>query len=117
MKKDKKPQPYPLIHKNNCKACDRCILACKQNALIMSKDLNDIGYHYAKYIGESCNGCGDCYYTCPEPLAIEVHIPKASTLNDDSDDTNTEDTNGEDTIIIDDNKNNNKDVKFGKEEE
>lgn len=82
MKEDKKPQPYPVIHKNNCKACDRCILACKQNALSMSDDLNDIGYKYVKYVGEGCNGCGDCYYTCPEPLAIEVHIPKTKKLDE-----------------------------------
>jgi 2-oxoisovalerate ferredoxin oxidoreductase delta subunit len=31
-----------------------------------------------EYTGEGCTGCGDCYYTCPEPLAIEVHIPKRS---------------------------------------
>ena len=41
----------------------------------MSQELNDSGYNYAEYIGEGCIGCGDCYYSCPEPLAIEVHIP------------------------------------------
>ncbi|KZX13482.1 4Fe-4S dicluster domain-containing protein [Methanobrevibacter filiformis] len=74
--KKTKLEPYPIIKKNECKACERCIIGCKQNALEMSKDLNDIGYYYAKYKGKNCNGCGDCYYTCPEPLAIEVHIPK-----------------------------------------
>jgi 2-oxoisovalerate ferredoxin oxidoreductase delta subunit len=42
----------------------------------MSEDLNDSGYNYVLYKGVGCNGCGDCYYTCPEPLAVEVHIPK-----------------------------------------
>ena len=42
----------------------------------MSDSLNERGYHYVVYTGEGCTGCGDCYYTCPEPLAIEVHIPK-----------------------------------------
>jgi len=42
----------------------------------MSNDVNPRGYHYVIYEGDDCTGCGDCYYTCPEPLAIEVHIPK-----------------------------------------
>jgi len=42
----------------------------------MSEDINESGYNYVEYKGEGCNGCGDCYYTCPEPLAVEVHIPK-----------------------------------------
>ncbi|MDR0900186.1 MAG: ferredoxin family protein [Methanobrevibacter sp.] len=75
-KSKSKPQPYPIIYKNECKACERCIIGCKQEALKLSEDINDHGYHYVKYTGENCNGCGDCYYTCPEPLAIEVHIPK-----------------------------------------
>lgn len=73
-----KRSPYPVINELECKACERCILACKQGVLKMSDDVNSRGYHYAVYKGEDCTGCGDCYYTCPEPLAIEVHIPKKS---------------------------------------
>ncbi|RBQ22471.1 Ketoisovalerate oxidoreductase subunit VorC [Candidatus Methanobinarius endosymbioticus] len=69
-------QSFPIIHKNECKGCNRCVIACKTHSIKLSEDINDIGYNYACYNGESCNGCGDCYYTCPEPLAIEVHIPK-----------------------------------------
>lgn len=76
VKSKSNPQPFPVIHTDVCKACDRCILTCKNNVLEMSKELNESGYNYVKYKGEGCNGCGDCYYTCPEPLAIEVHIPK-----------------------------------------
>lgn len=42
----------------------------------MSDEVNQRGYHYAMYRGQGCTGCGDCYYTCPEPLAVEVHIPR-----------------------------------------
>ncbi len=69
-------KPYPIISKNNCKACLRCISACKEGCLTLSEEINDSGYQYAEYTGEGCIGCGDCYYTCPEPLAIEVHIPR-----------------------------------------
>lgn len=44
----------------------------------MTDEVNRRGYHYAVYQGQGCTGCGDCYYTCPEPLAVEVHIPKKS---------------------------------------
>ncbi|MCL2157439.1 MAG: ferredoxin family protein [Methanobrevibacter sp.] len=81
VKSKTKPQPFPIIHKNECKACDRCIISCKNKVLEISQELNDSGYNYVKYKGEGCNGCGDCYYTCPEPLAIEIHIPKKIRKN------------------------------------
>jgi 2-oxoisovalerate ferredoxin oxidoreductase delta subunit len=65
--------PFPIIHKNECKACKRCIIACPQNVLELSEGLNDNGYQYAEYKGKGCTGCRDCYYTCPEPLAVEIH--------------------------------------------
>lgn len=52
----------------------------------MSDDVNSRGYHYAVYEGEGCTGCGDCYYTCPEPLAIEVHIPRKAKKSDEKGD-------------------------------
>ncbi len=72
----KRREPYPVINIEECKACERCILACPQKVLEMSDDINKRGYHYAVYTGKGCNACGNCYYTCPEPLAVEVHIPK-----------------------------------------
>ncbi|WP_409200914.1 ferredoxin family protein [Methanobrevibacter sp. DSM 116169] len=72
----KRPSSYPVIHKNECKACERCIMDCPLKVLELSEDLNDNGYQYVKYTGENCNGCGNCYYACPEPLAIEVHSYK-----------------------------------------
>ena len=83
MSKSEKKEPYPVINTLECKACERCIIACKKHVLKMSNDINERGYHYAVFEGEGCSGCGDCYYTCPEPLAIEVHIPKKSKREDD----------------------------------
>lgn len=71
--KDNKINSYPIIYKDNCKACGRCIIGCKYDVLEFSNELNANGYPYVIYKGEGCNGCRDCYYTCPEPLAIEVH--------------------------------------------
>ncbi|HRW83595.1 MAG TPA: 4Fe-4S dicluster domain-containing protein, partial [Methanothrix sp.] len=63
------------INALECKACERCIVACPANVLSLGDELNSRGYHFAVYSGEGCTGCGNCYYTCPEPFAIEVHIP------------------------------------------
>lgn len=82
----KKQEPYPVINIEECKACDRCVLACPRKVLQMSTEINERGYHFVEYQGDGCNGCGNCYYTCPEPLAIEVHIPQrkqSSKLLDD----------------------------------
>ena len=49
---------YPVINKEICKGCMRCIVGCPQ-----------------------CTGCKDCYFTCPEPLALEVHQIK-NIVND-----------------------------------
>jgi 2-oxoisovalerate ferredoxin oxidoreductase delta subunit len=68
-------EPYPVINTLECKACGRCLLACPKGVLFMSENLNVRGYNYIEYKGEGCSGCLSCYYTCPEPLAIEIHIP------------------------------------------
>ena len=65
--------PYPVIHKEECKGCQRCIIACAKDAISLSSVFNNAGYPYAYYNGEGCIACKDCYYTCPEPLAIEIY--------------------------------------------
>ena len=64
---------FPVINKEECKGCQRCIIGCPQNAILFSEDMNNAGYQYAYYSGNGCTGCKDCYFTCPEPLALEVH--------------------------------------------
>jgi acetyl-CoA synthetase len=71
-----KDKPYPIINTLECKACERCIEACPADVLKMGQEFNTRGYRYVEYSGDGCIGCGACYYTCPEPLAIEVHIPQ-----------------------------------------
>ena len=68
-------KPYPKFNHLECKQCERCILACPYNLLELSTKINERGYRYVEYVGEGCVGCANCYYTCPEPLAIEIHIP------------------------------------------
>lgn len=60
------------INPDQCKGCERCIVACSRNVLAMGGTLNSMGYVYAQYSGSGCIGCRHCYYTCPEPGAITV---------------------------------------------
>ena len=69
------PEARPVIHPLECKACGRCVAACPKKVLTMGTELNARGYAFAKYAGAGCVGCLNCFYSCPEPNAIEVHVP------------------------------------------
>jgi NAD-dependent dihydropyrimidine dehydrogenase PreA subunit len=71
-----KNKPYPLINPLECKSCSRCVVACPKQCLRIGKTLNERGYYSAEYTGEGCVGCASCFYSCPEPNAIEIHIPQ-----------------------------------------
>jgi 2-oxoisovalerate ferredoxin oxidoreductase delta subunit len=68
-------KPYPVIHEIECKSCGRCVVACPKKVLEIGSALNARGYAYALYKGDGCTGCTNCFYTCPEPNAVEVRIP------------------------------------------
>ncbi len=70
-----KTRPYPLINPLECKSCGRCVAACPQKVLAIGQVLNDRGYFPAYYLGQGCIGCANCFYACPEPHAIVIHIP------------------------------------------
>ena len=70
-----KNKPYPIINQLECKSCGRCVGACPKKVLAIGDTLNERGYHAAVYLGEGCIGCANCFYTCPEPHAIKIHIP------------------------------------------
>ncbi|MBQ7251608.1 MAG: ferredoxin family protein [Kiritimatiellae bacterium] len=70
------PKPYPEINTLECKACGRCILACPKKVLEKGTQLNERGYVFTVYKGEGCIGCASCFYACPEPNALSVHIPQ-----------------------------------------
>jgi NAD-dependent dihydropyrimidine dehydrogenase PreA subunit len=72
---------YPVINKEICKGCMRRIVGCPQNAILLSEEMNNAGYQFAYYSGNGCTGCKDCYFTCPEPLGLEVHQVK-NIVND-----------------------------------
>lgn len=65
--------PKVVIVKDHCKGCGRCIEICPVKVLEMSSEINKLGYHPASYKGSGCTGCTLCFYTCPEPGAVEVY--------------------------------------------
>lgn len=71
-----KNKPYPVIVPLECKSCSRCVVACPKQCLVIGKTLNERGYFAAEYVGEGCVGCASCFYSCPEPNAIQIHIPQ-----------------------------------------
>ena len=66
--------PFPVIDSDICKGCNLCVAACPTDVLVISEKLNSKGFHYAEYTGEGCVGCGNCFYTCPEPSAVTVYL-------------------------------------------
>lgn len=66
-------QSHPVIVRDECKGCGRCINACPKKCLQFSTKPNAKSYVPAEYKGENCIGCGICFYNCPEPYAIQVY--------------------------------------------
>jgi 2-oxoglutarate ferredoxin oxidoreductase subunit delta len=44
------------------------MVACPQQAIAMSKDINKQSYHYAVLIEDVCTGCTNCALVCPDAV-------------------------------------------------
>ncbi len=60
------------IATDECKGCERCVNACPRGALKMGTLLNKLGFQAVILSGQTCIGCGGCFYTCPEPGALTI---------------------------------------------
>ena len=61
------------IEPEECKGCERCVLACPRGILEQGTHLNEMGYAYVCVTKEGCIGCGSCFYQCPEPGAVTFY--------------------------------------------
>lgn len=55
-----------------CKGCELCTIVCKEDALHLSKNLNNKGYRYIVAINDDCTGCVNCALVCPDGV-IKVY--------------------------------------------
>ncbi len=66
--------PKIVVDKTRCKGCERCVEACPQSVISLSKELNEKGYFYAVPSDQPrCLGCMLCAINCPD-IAIEVFV-------------------------------------------
>jgi 2-oxoglutarate ferredoxin oxidoreductase subunit delta len=71
-KKVRKVKGRIEIDIQKCKGCELCSVVCKEDALHLSKDINNKGYRYIVAINDNCNGCVNCALVCPEAV-IKVY--------------------------------------------
>lgn len=55
-----------VIDIEKCKGCELCAVACPQDALQLSREINSKGYHYIVKIEDNCTGCSNCALVCPD---------------------------------------------------
>ena len=61
-----------LINRDVCKGCELCIVACPQESLGLSDQINRRGYRYVQLVQDNCTGCINCALVCPD-CAITVY--------------------------------------------
>jgi 2-oxoglutarate ferredoxin oxidoreductase subunit delta len=53
------------IDVDTCKGCELCITACPPRVLVMSTDVNQLGYRYPRLLA-GCTACRACLQVCPD---------------------------------------------------
>lgn len=81
VKKPRKVKGRIEIDIQKCKGCELCAVVCKEDALHLSKEINNKGYRYIVAINDNCNGCVNCALVCPDAV-IRVYrtSPKKKEL-------------------------------------
>ena len=67
-KRERKIKGKVEIDIEKCKGCELCTVVCKEDALVLSKNLNNKGYRYIVAINDNCTGCVNCALVCPDAV-------------------------------------------------
>jgi 2-oxoglutarate ferredoxin oxidoreductase subunit delta len=67
------------IAKEICKGCELCIVACPQESLHLSRQINLRGYRFAELKDDNCTGCLNCALVCPDSAITVYRMPKSKT--------------------------------------
>jgi len=80
-----------VIDRERCKGCDLCIAACPPDVLVMSEDVNAMGYRFPLLL-PGCTGCRACHAVCPDfvfsvfKYVEPVWLPTDGVADDQGDD-------------------------------
>ena len=74
--KKKKIKAKPLLYRQYCKACSRCIDCCPKDCIAEGTEIEPAtGFTPVVIDLETCNACGLCLNACPEPYALLPLMP------------------------------------------
>ncbi|MGW8266615.1 MAG: DUF362 domain-containing protein, partial [Longimicrobiales bacterium] len=66
-------KPKPFLYPEYCKACGRCIEACRFGCIVEGTEINpETGLMPVEIDLEKCNACGLCVSACPEPFGLHL---------------------------------------------
>jgi len=72
----RKIKAKPLLYRQYCKACSRCIDCCPKNCITEGTEIEPAtGFTPVVIDLDTCNACGLCFAACPEPYALLPLMP------------------------------------------
>ncbi|MCW3843355.1 4Fe-4S dicluster domain-containing protein [Micromonospora yasonensis] len=70
-----------VIAEDRCKGCELCIDACPPGVLVMSSEVNEMGYRYPE-LTPGCTGCTACQLVCPDFVFSVYRFTSAGASGD-----------------------------------
>ena len=80
-----KVKPKPFLFPEFCKACGRCIGACRFDCIVEGTEINpETGVAPIQLDLEKCSGCGLCVSACPEPFGLHMRALSVDEIENDA---------------------------------
>ncbi|MEU6075355.1 4Fe-4S dicluster domain-containing protein [Micromonospora sp. NPDC047074] len=67
-----------VIDVESCKGCELCVIACPPEVLVMSDEVNEMGYRFPE-LTPGCTGCTACQMVCPDFVFSVYRLTPART--------------------------------------